>query len=154
MPEVIVPSSQEERQSWRFTTETPSDGWEKADFDDSAWKQGPAGFGRRDTPGAKVRTDWDTADIWIRREFDLDHDPADELGLVIHHDEDTRVYLNGNLIAELSGYTTDYTVIPLDARARKALRRGANVLAVHCHQTIGGQCIDVGMVEFIPPEEE
>src|SRR5205823_3407568 len=65
-PEVktLVPSSQKEGQQWRYTTEKPPGGWEKPDFDDSSWKKGLAGFGTPGTPGAVVRTEWKTSDIW------------------------------------------------------------------------------------------
>ena len=53
------------------------------------------------------------------------------------------------LIAELKGYTTGYDQVPMDEQARAALKPGLNHLAVHCHQTGGGQYIDVGLVEVI-----
>jgi hypothetical protein len=31
-----------------------------------------------------------------------------------------------------------------------ALRKGHNILAVHCHQTNGGQYIDVGIDAIVP----
>ena len=46
----VVPTSQHAPQSWRYTTDTPSDGWYREDFDDGDWKRGPGGFGRHDTP--------------------------------------------------------------------------------------------------------
>ena len=57
------------------------------------------------------------------------------------------VYLNGRLVAEPSGYTTGYVMIPLDEEARAALKPGRNVIAVRCRQTGGGQYIDAGLID-------
>jgi hypothetical protein len=146
---VLVPTSQDQPQTWRYTTDKPADGWEKADFDDAAWKQGPGGLGRKDTPGAIVRTEWHTGDIWLRRTFELAGTEVSSLNLRIHHDEDAEVHLNGQLVAHLAGYETDYVDVELDREAKAALRTGQNVLAVHCHQTQGGQYIDLGLVDVI-----
>ena len=69
--------------------------------------------------------------------------------LRIFHDDDTKVYLNGTLIAELPGANAAYAFVPLTAAARAALRSGRNTLAVHTHQTRGGQFIDVGIVDVV-----
>ena len=93
-----------------------------------------------------MRTDWTTSDIWLRREITLASSNA--LGseqLRIHHDEDAEVYLDGVLAARVSGYVTDYDEISLKSEARALLKPGKHVMAVHCHQTSGGQYIDVGL---------
>ena len=120
----------------------------KPDFDASSWKIGPAGFGEKDTPGAVVRTDWTTNDIWIRRTFELKDVNFTEPQLLIHHDEDAEVYINGKLVRTLRGYTTAYRPVALAKEARDALQVGRNTIAVHCHQTGGGQSIDLGLVEI------
>jgi len=145
----LLPSSRRDGQVWRYTTTKPTAGWEKPEFDDSSWGIGKGGFGTEGTPGAVVGTQWDTSDIWIRRSFDLAGKTFAEPFLSIHHDEDAEVYLNGKLIAKLGGYTTGYVQVPLDAKAKAALRPGLNYFAVHCHQTGGGQYIDLGLVEII-----
>jgi hypothetical protein len=142
--ETIVPTSQQKAQQWKYTTEKPDDGWEKCDFDDSAWKKGPGGFGTKMTPGTTVRTEWNGSDIWIRRTFDL-AEKADSISLTIHHDEDAEVYINGKLVKTLKGYTTSYIQTELDAKAMKALKVGTNCIAIHCKQTGGGQYIDAGL---------
>ena len=98
-------------------------------------------------PGAAVRTQWDSTDIWIRRTFELDALPADVLWFV-HHDEDAEIYLNGRRVLSLKGFTTDYITKLMDKSAREAFRPGTNTLAVHCRQTEGGQYIDVGLVRL------
>ena len=147
---VVVPTSKERGLTWRYTTSKPSDGWERSDFDDRGWKEGPGGFGTEGTPGAAVRTTWQTNDIWLRREFVLPQGKYGELLLSIHHDEDAEVYVNGVLAAKVTRYTTDYEEVPLSDEARAALKPGQNVFAVHCRQTGGGQYIDVGLLEVKP----
>jgi len=145
---LIVPTSQKAGQIWRYTTAKPADGWAEGDFDDSGWRIGKGGFGTKSTPGAVVGTTWDTSDIWIRRSFDLEGRTLNELHLSVHHDEDAEIYINGKLVTKLSGYTSGYVRTPLGAKAKAALKPGLNRLAVHCHQTSGGQYIDVGFVDI------
>lgn len=130
---------------WKYSTDAPPEGWQSPGFDDSGWKTGEGGFGTPDTPGALVNTTWDSREIWIRRTVRLNAVP-DRAFLFIHHDENAQVFLNGVQVASLTGYTLDYQRVALNADAVKALRRGPNLLAVHCSQTGGGQYIDVQLV--------
>ena len=143
----LVATSELASQTWRWTTDKPSDKWMMPATDVSLWKSGDGGFGTKMTPNTTVRTEWKTPDIWIRRTFDLTADPKGEVLLRVHHDEDTEIYINGVLAATLKGYTTNYGEVPISAEGRKALKTGTNVLAAHCKQTGGGQYIDVGVVE-------
>src|SRR5262249_23790956 len=145
---VVVPTSKEKGITWRYTLEKPANQWIKADFDDTAWKEGTGGFGTKGTPGALVRTEWKTADIWLRREFTLPEGKLGDPHLLLHHDEDAEGYINGVLAAKVAGYTADYEETPIRPEARAALKPGKNIFAVHCHQTIGGQYIDVGLAEI------
>jgi len=144
----LVPTARDKAIEWRHTTAEPAAGWEKPGFDDSLWPTGKAGFGTKDTPGTTVRTVWNGKDIWARRTFELKAVP-DSPQLLIHHDEDAEVYLNGVLAAKATGYTMDYVTLPIRPAAVKALKAGKNTLAVHCKQTRGGQYIDVGLAEVV-----
>ncbi|TSA40016.1 glycoside hydrolase family 2 [archaeon] len=151
---VLVPTSQSAGVVWRYVFDQPAGDWFKPGFDDSKWKQGPGGFGTAKTPGAVVRTEWKTADIWLRREFDMPATPkAAELSLLVHHDEDCEIYINGVLAAKAAENTSDYEELSLMPQGRAALKPGKNVIAVHCKQTLGGQYIDAGIVELTTPEE-
>src|SRR5262245_41019831 len=146
---VVVPTSLEAAQTWRYTTEKPAEGWEKPEFSDASWKEGPGGFGEPTTPGSKVRTTWKTPDIWLRRTIDLPSGPLDGLSLNIHHDEDTEVYINGVQVLAVRGYITDYIAQPLDEKALATIKPGKNAIAVHTKQTGGGQYIDVGLSRLV-----
>jgi hypothetical protein len=154
VPEVkpIVPTSKEEGQKWKYTTwkkEGDKKDWALPDFDTKDWQDGVGGFGSEGTPGAVVRTKWHSSDIWLRREFTMPERDWGDLLLLMHHDEDAEVYINGVLATKVGGYITDYDEFPISDEARKALKPGKNVLAVHCHQTTGGQYIDVGIGEVV-----
>jgi len=133
---------------WRFTTAKPAENWYAAGFDDSTWKEAPAGFGTRITPNANVKTEWNTADIWLRAELSIPEGTYHELSLNLFHDEDAEVYINGERAARVSGFTTDYELVPIGRRA--TLKPGKSLFAVHCHQTEGGQYIDLGIVDIQP----
>ncbi|MCX5644292.1 MAG: DUF4965 domain-containing protein [Phycisphaerae bacterium] len=145
----VVSTASEKAAAWSYTTRRPGRGWFRADFDASGWKQGESGFGTKGTPGATIGTEWNTADIWLRRTFTLEGTNLGDLQLSVHHDEDAEVYLNGVLAASATSFTTQYEPLPINADARAALKQGENLIAVHCHQTGGGQYIDAGLVQVV-----
>ena len=144
---VLTPTSQDQPQVWRYTLEAPADEWAKPDFNEGAWKEAPGGFGTEKTPGAVVHTKWDTHDIWLRRHFTLSPGDFSHVQLLLHHDDDAEVYLNGVLAFKESGYLTEYQEFPIPAEARNALHAGDNTIAIHCHQNSGGQFIDAGLLD-------
>jgi len=132
--------------TWQFKLRKPAEGWTEPKFDDQSWQTGNGGFGTRDTPGARVSTLWRTKNIWLRKSFELQSLP-EQPALLLHHDEDAEIYLNGQQVAALEGWISEYKVVPLDGNQRQALRVGKNVHAVHRRQTDGGQFIDVHVID-------
>jgi hypothetical protein len=149
---VIVPNALYARVVWRHTLDKPDDAWPNTEFDDSNWTEGIGGFGTQGTPNAIINTTWNTSDIWLRREFTLDHDDMRNARLQLYHDEDAEIYLNGVPAAQVAGFVTSYEETPIEPKALATLKPGINLMAVHCHQTAGGQYIDVGIITPQPPE--
>jgi len=145
----VVATSRGEGQPWRYTTAAPPDSWTTPDFDDREWAEGVGGFGRIPDAGTRARTPWTTPELWLRRTFELSAAPLESPALVIRHDEDAEVWINGVQVAALAGNDQAYSVIPLDEAGRRALRAGTNTLAVHVRNTRGAQYIDVGIVEVV-----
>jgi hypothetical protein len=139
------------RAKWRYTTEQPASNWAEPGFDASTWKEGVSGFGTTGTPGIFLNTTWATSDIWLRRQISLVAEDIPRIKLQVFHDEDAEIYLNGSLAARLPGFITDYVLIEISSVAVSTLKPGENTIAVHCHQTTGGQGIDVGII--IPEPE-
>lgn len=144
----VLPTARVQATDWQYVTEAPALEWTDPAFDASAWQTGTGGFGTDGTPGAVIGTVWSGSEIWLRKKFNLTGVAAlENLAWKIHHDEAVEVYLNGSLVALMSGYTTEYTTFPMTVDAISALKEGENVLAVHCSQSEGGQFIDVGIVQ-------
>ena len=151
----IVPTSEEQSQTYRYTFAQPAPNWFSTNFNDNAWQSGPGGFGTSITPGiGKLGTVWDGSDVWLRRTFTLPNLSAEQVRQVVltdYHDEDIEVYINGILAYQRNGYTSNYENAPINDAARRALVVGGeNVFAVHCKQTQGGQYVDVGLSLKIP----
>lgn len=154
----VVPSSRKQPQVWKYTLKRPSEDWTGRDFDDAHWHSGPGGFGRKGTRGLKFGTQWNSTDLWLRRTFSLEGNPLPDLRLMLFHDEDTEVYLNGVLAASVTGFSTEYRYLPISREAMRKLRNGENVISIHCRNDGGGQGVDAGLVRIdeptgrIPPE--
>lgn len=148
----LVPTSEQQPQTWRYTFQHPMEGWQQPDFDDTNWRMGEGGFGGDAVPNTMPRTIWTTSDIWIRRTVDVSGKPMSRPMLRVYHDEDATIYLNGKEVARLVAYTTEYTHVPLADEVIEMLQKGPVTIAVQCHQTLGSQFIDVGIVDFAPDE--
>ncbi|OXU16118.1 glutaminase family protein [Sedimentisphaera salicampi] len=149
--EPVVEMSYDEPKMWYYTFDKPAnENWYKPSFDpiEEGWSRGAAGFGTSGTPSAEVNTVWETPNIWITRKFHLDDIP-EELELMIHHDEDATVYINGKMAAKLYGYTSSPGHYKIKEEAFDALKQGKNTMAIHCRQTTGGQYIDAGLAQVI-----
>ena len=156
MPRVrtLLASSQTSMQAWQYTCTRPAGEWTQPELDDSAWETAPGAFGTEDTPNAVIGTVWDSTDIWLRQTFQIYQLPEGAPTLTLYHDEDAEVYINGVLAARVTGYVTSYVRRPVARDAAATLRIGLNTLAVHCGQTRGGQCIDVGLLDVIEEHHE
>lgn len=132
--------------TWRFTLAPPAEGWQQPEFNDAGWKAGQGGFGTAGTPNSRVGTNWNTKDIWLRKQFTLAGVPP-KPALLIYHDEDAEVFINGTLVDSFKGFIDNYRVVSLKSEHKAALKEGANTLAVHCHQETGGQFIDVHLID-------
>jgi len=150
---IVLPTAQSNGVSWQYVTNyTPNTippNWYATNFDSSSWSTGLAGFGTVD-PGVTPRTAWTTSDIWLRRTFNpgvLTAQQISNLYFYVYHDEDVEIYINGVLAGSASGYSTSYVLLPMTAAGQAAMISNAsNLIAVHVHQTVGGQFIDVGIV--------
>jgi len=142
----VLSSSLQSGIVWKYTSEKPAADWMQATYSDETWNSGQAGFGSSDIGIARSR--WKTRDIWIRQEFDIQKVSRRKLGISIRHDEDAEIYINGQFCGSIKGFSGSYEQILLDKKVKDILHRGKNTIAIHCHQTTGGQFIDAGLFEY------
>ena len=147
----VLATSETVAQTWSFTTTTPAANWFGTDFNASAWSSAQGGFGSGQPAQTAPwrRTPWTSSDIWMRRNFNLGNLSPQQLAnlrFTLFNDEDVQIYINGVLAGSATGYRTSYSQMDLTTSGRAAIiTNGSNLLAVHCHQSGGGQFIDVGL---------
>ncbi len=126
---------------YKYVVEKPADDWMKEGFDDGGWKSGLAPFGHDNG----TRTAWNTPEIYLRKTFGYDGGDLKYGGVVIRHNDNTEVYVNGEKIVGVRG-SKGYYLILVTEELKKALKKGANTLAVHSHEGGKGQWIDLGIL--------
>lgn len=144
--ETIIPAGDEVNYEAAYTENNPGDNWMNPDLNDSQWKKGTAPFGNNPT---MARTEWNTKDIWMRRKFTLKDLNTGALYLKLNHDDDVEVYLNGEAVYKVKGWTNKYIYVPIPDAARSKLKIGENLLAIHVINNVGGAILDAGIVEKI-----
>lgn len=138
----LLPMANEEGWVGKFVNTSPSKGWEKNDFNDAKWSSGKAAFG---TPGMEaVGTNWDTDEIWVRREFTIpEMSSGSNLYLIYSHDDDFELYLNGTEIVRTGNSAKSNVLLKINSALLKA--GGKNILAAHCLDRGGLNYVDFGL---------
>lgn len=133
---------------WRSAQTDPGPGWNQTDHADASWYASPGGFGNKGGWEKEVRSDWSSSDIWLRREFTSDSAVLSKAMLVVHYDNAAEVYLNGKEIwrSARGAWNDAYQGFDVTKALKGALRKGKNLIAVHCHQDTGGQFIDLALL--------
>jgi hypothetical protein len=135
-------------QTWRYSTASPQGDWTASDYDDAQWKTGEGGFGTTNTLGLKIGTEWNTEQLWLRKEFTLESTWFSELYFRLFHDEEIWIYINGQPVLHRAGWTTEYINLPVLHDKKNVFKTGRNVIAIRCTQTRGGQGVDVGILDL------
>ncbi len=131
---------------WNYTINQPAKNWMSPAFPITKWQKGVAGFGTLEGSHTK----WNTSDIWINRTFTMPNETYKNLQFYVFHDEDVAIYVNGVFASKATNYNTTYEPLKISPIALKLLKPGARItIAAHCHQTEGGQFIDIGLVNVV-----
>ncbi len=149
----IIPMANQGAWEGKYVLNQPSKGWETLNFDASKWTDGKGAFGTAGQPD--LVTDWNTKDIWVRREFTIDTNLGDvPLYLIYSHDDIFELYLNGTKLVDTGYAWKNNVVLPLTDEMRTLLVKGGkNVIAAHCHNKTGGGLVDFGLYQDIDNPE-
>lgn len=135
----ILPAADEQAYNCKYTQAQPAEGWQSEKFNDGSWETGAAPFADSKPKGKTV---WKN-DLWIRRTFEISNADVYKLFLKLSHDDDADVYLNGEKVLDKPGANGDFEMFPI----KNVLKKGTNVLAIHCKNTGGDTFLDAGLAE-------
>lgn len=139
----LLPTSIQKNYQANYSFTQPNANWFLNADSEIGWKKGDAPFG--DTE--EVKTKWTTDDLYYQRSFNMTEISKSKKYLVLQHDDNVIVYLNGQQIYKEDGYVAKYIYIPI---ANDVFKKGKNMLAIHVKNTAGGRFLDAGIVEDIP----
>ena len=129
----------------KYVNDAPPENWIDTDFDDNSWTIGKAAFGVQPY-NQRIKTPWESEHIWVRREFTLDDDLANEkLFLEYSHDDGVEFYVNGIEILNIKDRCQNNVIFELPEKAVLSLKKGKNVISAHCQNTGGLALLDFGL---------
>ena len=65
---------------------------------------------------------------------------------MLFHDDNIRIWLNGQEVFQRDGWSTQYQAFNVTEALRPHLKQGKNTLAVHLKQDKGGQFFDMALL--------
>ncbi len=139
----LVNDTRGDAATWRYTTDQPGAQWADPEFDDAGWPVGPSAFGFTkgdsadgvDPYASSISTRWDTPELWTRLEFELTEADVEDFRFEVRHSAAFHAHINGVFAAKDLDGSGSYAPYGLTPEARRALRPGRNVLAVHAVHT-------------------
>lgn len=125
----------------------PGDGWNQLEYNDERWWDGVSAYGSADY-SYPVHTVWGAFQIYVRRHFHIanrDSLKGRKLYLRYIGDDQVRLYLNGDSVAQVDGFMFWPESKELPDGIWEKLRNGDNVLAAHGVNTGGQALVDYGL---------
>jgi serine/threonine protein kinase len=143
--------------AWQYTFSQPTTNWLAGKLKAAQWTEGKGIFLSKDREPLpdflkeKEHTNWDSQNIWLRREIELTEDDIaakDQLAFKVLHDGTATIHLGNTLAAECPGNRTYYTVTPILKDAVNKLKVGKNIINVHCGNAFNKGAFDFGMIRL------
>lgn len=116
-------------QEVKYTTTEPEAGWYGLGLNEKNWQTGQEPFSDNISI---AKTEWKTKEIWTRKIFDYNGEDLKNVYLALQHDDDAKVFLNGTSIMKAGGSNGKLEYFDLKGKILPLLKKGKNILAVHC----------------------
>ena len=148
LPASLNSNNTKEISTCLFTEEAPSADWMQNDFNDAAWKAAKMPF---TSDQQFAQTAWNGRHIWMRKTYQLNEAPDKALLLKLRHERTIEVYLNGDKVYACTCKNRKAEYFPIDELIRHKMKKGKNVLAIHCEKTGSNAWLDA---DICTPAEE
>jgi len=125
----------------KYIFSTPAEDWQKSDYNDQTWEAGGAPFGS--SIDYRVNTEWNTRDIWVRREIQLSPKELEKsLLLEYSYDDNLTLFINGIQILQTPHEFKMKKIIEIPEDIKKNAKDGKLTIAAHCRNESGGAYLD------------
>jgi hypothetical protein len=146
--EILMPSSEEEPQSWQMSTKTsPAPSWTLSIFDDGDWTSANGPFQTGTEAALPTGTPWAGEPMWLRKSFDLSSIPSDfRASMFFSGESEVMIFLNGQKLLSLDRGIGGRHYTHFDWNEyRSLLEVGTNQIAVYLTSSSKKQAFDLGL---------